>query len=36
MPFLRNEFPKIFDDLFTVMLFIEMTQINVKTKKLKF
>ena len=36
MLFLRNEFPKIFDDLFTVTLFIEMTQINAKTKKIKF
>ena len=27
MPFLRNEFSKIFEDLFTMKLFTEMTQI---------
>ena len=37
MPFLRNEFSKIFKDLFTMMLFTEMThfydQTNLKLKK---
>ena len=33
MPFLRNEFLKIFEDVFTKMLFTEMTHIHDQRKK---
>ena len=33
MPFLRIEFPKIFEDLFTMTSFTEMTYIYDQTKK---
>ena len=38
MPFLRNEFSKNFEDLFTMTLFAKMTHIydQTKDKKLKF
>ena len=35
MPFLRNEFSKIFEDLFTMTLFSKMTQIYDQTKNYK-
>ena len=35
MPFLRNEFSKIFEDLFTVTLFTEITRMFDRTKNFK-
>ena len=35
VPFLRNEFSKIFEDFFTMTLFTKMTHIYDQTKKLK-
>ena len=35
MPFLRNEFLKIFEDLFILTLFSKMTDIYDQTKNLK-
>ena len=35
LSFLRNEFSKIFEELFTITLFTAMTQINDQTKNKK-